>query len=737
MGIFTRKILRLAWIAGCSLLVCLYVFAGAKTNFSIPLKDFTSLKNKPVAESEKHSARLLPAINLVLPAPPPLPKVEFELPEYQVTEYPANPNIVWVSVKLDIPSANTVTVPYTITGGTPLVDYTILSEDSSVIFAPGETRKLIEVRIEDNDPEPEATEEIKFKLENPTNATLGRKDIKIKIYDDYDGSKPKVNFLVSHYSQAENNGTDILVKVVLYYQDDEETEEETVKYRISGNAGEDQGPLNTTSVTLNGNNPVSGSGVWTLLSGQGNYQITDPGRYNTTVTGLIPGTYEFSWTITGADCGSSTDAVTIIIDDAADKPVAVNDAASTDENMPVTFSIVGNDTGAIDPATVDLDPVSPGVQVLYSIQGQGSYTVDRNGILTFTPVAGFTGAAKPVSYTVRNMLGELSNQAVISITVNPTISLNPFAMDDYAETVMDEPVIIAVVDNDIHDTGTLDPTSVKIINLPEHGTVVVKPDGTVVYTPETGFIGADSFNYTINDTNGRTSNTAEVVIFVNEFRSVGPIAFDDFAETKKGNAVTIAIAENDIHDLGTLNLGSIKIITLPEHGSVVRDEVENDGSVIYIPDADYTGNDSFTYTISDFEGNVSNIATVDVVVTEDEETSTPVEEYPADGNNKDITIDPLVSPNGDGYGNEFFLIRNIQAFENEVSIFNRWGNEVFRIKGYNEADRVFTGYANMGVLVNKAEPLTNGVYYYIIYTYKTINGEQVKYMNKGYLILKR
>ena len=106
--------------------------------------------------------------------------------------------------------------------------------------------------------------------------------------------------------------------------------------------------------------------------------------------------------------------------------------------------------------------------------------------------------------------------------------------------------------------------------------------------------------------------------------------------------------------------------------------------------------------------------------------------------NPDIKPDPLVSPNNDGIGNEFFKIENIVSFpDNQVLIFNRWGNEVFRLSGYNESDRVFKGYANTGLLTNTNIPLTDGVYFYLITTNRIINGKTITGLNKGYLILKR
>ncbi|MBC7694673.1 MAG: gliding motility-associated C-terminal domain-containing protein [Burkholderiales bacterium] len=101
--------------------------------------------------------------------------------------------------------------------------------------------------------------------------------------------------------------------------------------------------------------------------------------------------------------------------------------------------------------------------------------------------------------------------------------------------------------------------------------------------------------------------------------------------------------------------------------------------------------------------------------------------------NDKLKIDPLMSPNDDGQGNNFFNINNIENFpDNEVIIYNRWGMEVFTIKRYNNQDRVFRGVAN-SALTNKNEVLVDGVYYYTVRTVQ----DNISRINKGYVIMKR
>jgi gliding motility-associated-like protein len=140
------------------------------------------------------------------------------------------------------------------------------------------------------------------------------------------------------------------------------------------------------------------------------------------------------------------------------------------------------------------------------------------------------------------------------------------------------------------------------------------------------------------------------------------------------------------------------------------------------------------FTITDVNSTAVTIGTgADVIILNQ---LPPVKEVTDENEaNPAIKPDPLISPNGDGEGNDQFIIGNIESFpDNEVIIFNRWGNEVYRINGYNNGDKSFQGSANTGILTNINKDLPEGVYYYIIYTN---DADKNKRLNKGYLILKR
>jgi gliding motility-associated-like protein len=79
-------------------------------------------------------------------------------------------------------------------------------------------------------------------------------------------------------------------------------------------AGTDQTLCNVTNAQLSGNSPVSGAGVWTMVSGPSAVTIANVGDAGTMVSGLVAGSYVFRWTITNAACSASSDEVTIKVD---------------------------------------------------------------------------------------------------------------------------------------------------------------------------------------------------------------------------------------------------------------------------------------------------------------------------------------------------------------------------------------------------------------------------------------
>src|SRR5207253_2474933 len=85
-----------------------------------------------------------------------------------------------------------------------------------------------------------------------------------------------------------------------------------------------------------------------------------------------------------------------------------------------------------------------------------------------------------------------------------------------------------------------------------------------------------------------------------------PIAANDSATTPEDTPITINVRTNDFDADG--DPLTVQIMTQPAHGTVT---INGAGNVVYTPDADYNGPDSFTYRVNDGTTN-SNTATVNL-----------------------------------------------------------------------------------------------------------------------------
>lgn len=93
-----------------------------------------------------------------------------------------------------------------------------------------------------------------------------------------------------------------------------------------------------------------------------------------------------------------------------------------------------------------------------------------------------------------------------------------------------------------------------------------------------------------------------------------------------------------------------------------------------------------------------------------------------------LTVYNEFSPNGDGQ-NEFFIIDCIENYpNNNLNIFNRYGNEVYSKAGYNNN---WNGVSNAKGVVNKGEPLPVGTYFYVLKI------DVLNYSKSGWLYIAR
>ncbi|MEK2061625.1 tandem-95 repeat protein [Vibrio parahaemolyticus] len=322
---------------------------------------------------------------------------------------------------------------------------------------------------------------------------------------------------------------------------------------------------------------------------QGTVEVVD-GKLVFTPTENFNGDAEITYTVTD---GAMTDQATV--------KVTVNAVNDT----PVVESNIADQTLAEDftPYTIDLNTAFSDVdnvdgELTFSVSGNSNIQVAIvNGIATITPTADWNGS-ETLTFTATDPSGESVSQPV-NFTVAPVADI----VADKATVVEDTSTVIKVLGNDTFE-GDGKVVSLDTNNGPANGTVSVNPDGSVTYTPNENYHGADSFTYIV--TSGGVSESTTVNVDVTPVNDA-PVAKADTAVTDEDTPVTIDVLPNDTDvDGDTL---SIQSASVPE----AQGKVEIvEGKLVFTPAENFNGDAEITYTVTD--GQLTDEAKVAVTV---------------------------------------------------------------------------------------------------------------------------
>ncbi|NOZ37751.1 MAG: hypothetical protein GXP11_06760 [Gammaproteobacteria bacterium] len=201
--------------------------------------------------------------------------------------------------------------------------------------------------------------------------------------------------------------------------------------------------------------------------------------------------------------------------------------------------------------------------------------------------------------------GTFTGASVIEVWSIDILSVSPNLADDSDAVTELTSKSINVLAND----GGAPALTITAVTNGTLGTVAIDGSATSVTYTSTGGLGTDSFTYTVTDGNG-DSNTATVNIAITGSPTV---AVDDSFSTNQEQTITINLTANDNTSAGGETIdGTTVTASAAGSGATVADN--NDGSVDYTPPAGFVGADTFTYTVQDTAGNLSNTATVTVTV---------------------------------------------------------------------------------------------------------------------------
>jgi large repetitive protein len=285
------------------------------------------------------------------------------------------------------------------------------------------------------------------------------------------------------------------------------------------------------------------------------------------------GNDSFSYTVTTIAGNTETATVNVTVNPVVD---IADDSRSTDEDTPVVIPVLDNDSFA---AGATVTSVTNG--------SNGTVIINPDNTITYTPKPDFNGSDS-FTYTVTS--GGVTETATVNVTVNPVVDI----ADDSKTTKEDTPVKILVLDNDSFAAGA----TITAVTNGSNGTVVINSDGTVTYTPNSNFNGSDSFTYTV--TSGGVTETATVNVLVDAV----PDPVNDAYTTDEDVLVSGSVADADVGD----GLATYTVTSVPRSGVL---SFNPDGSFIYTPNPDFNGTDSFTYQVTDANGDSATaIATI-------------------------------------------------------------------------------------------------------------------------------
>ncbi|MFY9478165.1 MAG: Ig-like domain-containing protein [Aquabacterium sp.] len=379
------------------------------------------------------------------------------------------------------------------------------------------------------------------------------------------------------------------------------------------------------------------------LPGKGTVTLNADGKVTFTPAPNYHGDASFKYTVTDGETPVEVD-VKVTVTPVNDAPVAVNDNVSTEEDKPIEVQVRNNDTDA-DMAT-DGDVLT----VTAVTQGANGTVVinPQTGNPVYTPKLDFVGTDS-FTYTIKDPSGATST-ATVTVTVGG-VNDAPVAQDDVGQIGQNAVLTVSAAngvilsganpagrDSDI-DGDSLTVTAVSFNGTPgtvgtalqgQYGTLVLRADGSYTYTPndtakalDDGETGRDVFTYTVKD-GGGLADTATLTVTVTGANDA-PVAVADNATTPEDTTVVVRVLDNDkdidgdtltITKIGNQDVTAGSTVTLTGAGGaeIAKITVNADGTLTVDPAANYNGQVSFQYTISDGKGG-TDTATVRMNVT--------------------------------------------------------------------------------------------------------------------------
>ena len=364
---------------------------------------------------------------------------------------------------------------------------------------------------------------------------------------------------------------------------------------VSGKVLTNDSDPNSDALTVTTTPVQAPSNGTVVLSANGNYTYTPNANFI--------GTDVFTYQVcdNGSPVMCTTATVTIEVRDVLtagtnQAPVATDDNTATPSGVSIIINVKAND---FDPqGGIIYNPTLTGTAT------GGTPSVNPDGTISFVPTIGFVGNATFKYFVCDNGMPVLCDTATVNVTVYPNTAqgnVPPVANNDAFPVVKDVSFVGTVAANDF-DQNAGQTLTYTATTTPTRGTVNLLSNGQFSYVPTTGFVGIDSFKYTVCDNNTPTPTCANATVYftvaptTTQPTNVAPVINNDITKTYANNAVVINVKANDYDPNGGQVLTNPAIVGVPANGTAV---VNPDGTITFTPNTGFTGVTTLMYQVCD------------------------------------------------------------------------------------------------------------------------------------------
>lgn len=344
------------------------------------------------------------------------------------------------------------------------------------------------------------------------------------------------------------------------------------------------------------------------IPGQGTFVLATNGAFTfTPVTGFL-GTAQLSYNTcdngTPSTCAQATVYVLV-----TPEPQTLPDFNAGLVNAPIPGNASTNDIVPVGTtygsATLVASPVASAP--VLNVNADGTYTFQANlpGVYRYD-----------IQVCLADQVAPCPAQRLSITVIDNTVNSNtPAVHDDVVTTPNNTAITYNVRLNDAasNDGNTLGVPS--IILQPAHGTAVVNANGTITYTPTSGYSGTDTLTYQACEVPSTQCGTARMIVTVlpaDAYNTISPV--DDYVRTPKNVTASGNVLTNDVDAEGNTLTVAAQNLTLPGQGTFV---LNTNGTFTFAPVSGFLGSVDLPYTATDNGTPVlSGKATLHIVVKE-------------------------------------------------------------------------------------------------------------------------